>query len=78
MEESQFLRGSTLRQELSEEEMVNARRAFAEFDSDGSGSIDASELRQVLLSLGQNPTEEGLFVMISSVDDDGNRRISFD
>lgn len=35
-----------------------------------SGSIDVWELRQVLEAMGQQPTEEELFQMISEVDDD--------
>lgn len=37
------------------------------FDKDGSGTIDTKELRTALSALGQNPTEEDMFVMISQV-----------
>jgi Ca2+-binding EF-hand superfamily protein len=33
----------------------------------GSGTIDVKELRTALAALGQNPTDEELFVMISQV-----------
>ncbi|KAG2430717.1 hypothetical protein HYH02_013559 [Chlamydomonas schloesseri] len=47
------------------------------FDKDGSGTIDTKELRTALSALGQNPTEEDMFVMISQVDQDGSRCIEF-
>ncbi len=37
------------------------------FDKDNSGTIDTKELRTALSALGQNPSEEELFVMISQV-----------
>ncbi|KAG2425323.1 hypothetical protein HXX76_013738 [Chlamydomonas incerta] len=47
------------------------------FDKDGSGTIDTKELRTALSALGQNPSEEDMFVMISQVDQDGSRCIEF-
>ena len=35
-------------------------------DQDGSGKIDVPELRATLQALGQHPTDEELFLMISS------------
>ncbi|PNW88936.1 hypothetical protein CHLRE_01g051250v5 [Chlamydomonas reinhardtii] len=62
---------------LTDEEMDMCRKAFAMFDKDGSGTIDTKELRTALSALGQNPTEEDMFVMISQVDQDGSRCIEF-
>ena len=42
-----------------------------------SGSIDVWELRQVLEAMGQKPTEEELFQMISEVDDHMTGAIDF-
>ena len=42
-----------------------------------SGSIDVWELRQVLEAMGQKPTEEELFQMISEVDDNMSGAIDF-
>lgn len=42
-----------------------------------SGSIDVWELRQVLEAMGQKPTEEELFQMISEVDDNMTGAIDF-
>ncbi|KXZ54948.1 hypothetical protein GPECTOR_3g117 [Gonium pectorale] len=53
------------------------RKAFNMFDKDASGTIDTKDLRTALSALGQNPTEEELFVMISQVDEDGSRCIEF-
>ena len=55
---------------LQQEEIDACRDAFNAFDKDGSGNIDVWELRQVLEAMGQKPTEEELFQMISEVDGD--------
>eukprot|EP00899_Mesostigma_viride_P021922 jgi/Mesvir1/29731/Mv00960-RA.1 len=62
---------------LEQEEIDRARAAFGRFDKDGSGTIDTSELRVTLQALGQNPTDEELFIMISQVDDDNSGEIEF-
>jgi calmodulin len=46
---------------LTQEEIDQCREAFLAFDKDRSGTIDVWELRQVLESMGQCPTEEELF-----------------
>ena len=51
---------------LSQEEYEECRIAFNKFDQDGSGKIDVPELRATLQALGQHPTDEELFLMISS------------
>ena len=43
----------------------------------GSGTIDANELKATLQALGQNPSEEELFLMISQVDEDNSGEIEF-
>lgn len=53
---------------LSQDEIDGCRDAFLAFDKDRSGTIDVWELRQVLEAMGQKPTEEELFQMISEVD----------
>jgi Ca2+-binding EF-hand superfamily protein len=42
-----------------------------------SPQIDASELKATLNAMGQNPTEEEIFQMISQVDDDNSGEIEF-
>lgn len=54
---------------LSQEDIDGCRQAFIAFDKDRSGTIDVWELRQVLEAMGQAPTEDELFQMISEVDD---------
>jgi calmodulin len=46
-------------------------------DKDRSHTIDVWELRQVLEAMGQKPTEEELFQMISEVDEDMSGSIDF-
>merc|ERR1712085_62947 len=63
---------------LSEDEVSDLKEAFSMFDIDGDGTITIIELREVMKSLGQNPTEKELKQMIRSVDADGNNEIDFD
>ena len=53
--------------QLSDEELGLCRKAFALFDKDGSGTIDVGELKAALASMGQQPTDEELFVLIHDV-----------
>ena len=62
---------------LSQEEIDGCREAFLVFDKDRSGAIDVWELRQVLEAMGQKPTEEELFQMISEVDENMSGSINF-
>lgn len=62
---------------LSQDEIDGCREAFLAFDKDQSGTIDVWELRQVLEAMGQKPTEEELFQMISEVDDNMSGSIDF-
>ena len=62
---------------LSQEDIDGCRQAFMAFDKDRSGTIDVWELRQVLEAMGQAPTEDELFQMISEVDDNMSGSIDF-
>ena len=62
---------------LTQDEIDGCRDAFLAFDKDRSGTIDVWELRQVLEAMGQKPTEEELFQMISEVDDNMSGSIDF-
>ncbi|GMH40898.1 hypothetical protein BSKO_08802 [Bryopsis sp. KO-2023] len=62
---------------LSMDEIETCRRAFASFDKDNSGTIDVKELQETLAALGQHPSEEDLFIMISQVDEDDSGVIEF-
>lgn len=48
------------------------------FIGDLSGTITLIELKEVMKSLGQNPTEKELTQMIRSVDDNGDNEIDFE
>jgi len=63
---------------LSEEEVGDLKEAFSLFDIDGDGTITLVELKEVMRSLGQNPTEQELIQMINSVDDNGDNEIDFE
>jgi calmodulin len=51
------------------------RAAFDVFDKDGSGTISADELRQVMKSLGENLTDAEIDEMIKEADKDRNGTI---
>jgi centrin-1 len=65
------------RRELSEGERQEIREAFDLFDTDGSGSIDAKELKVAMKALGFEPTKEEIRRMITDADTEGTRAISF-
>lgn len=54
------------------------RDAFAVFDSDGSGSIDRSELKRLMKKLGQALSDSELEAMMDEVDTNGDGEISFE
>ncbi|KAI8471336.1 MAG: flagellar outer dynein arm light chain 5 [Monoraphidium minutum] len=62
---------------LSDEEIVLCRKAFQGFDKDGSGTIDVKELKSALSSMGQDLSDEELFVLIHDVDEDNSGEIEF-
>ena len=47
------------------------REAFYLFDEYGDGTIDSSQLRTVMRSLGHNPSEAEIQDMVKQVDADG-------
>ena len=51
------------------------RAAFRVFDRDGSGTISADELRQVMKSLGENLTEDEIDEMLKEADSNGDGSI---
>jgi len=63
---------------LSDDEVADLKEAFSMFDIDGDGTITIVELKEVMKSLGQNPTEKELKQMIKSVDDNGDNEIDFE
>jgi calmodulin len=62
---------------LTDAQLDEFREAFNMFDKDGGGSIDASELRDLMISVGQNCTEMELKEMVKAADADGTGDIDF-
>ena len=60
--------------ELTEEQKQEIREAFDLFDTDGSGTIDAKELKVAMRALGFEPKKEEIKKMISDIDKDGSAR----
>lgn len=54
------------------------RAAFAFYDADSSGTIDAAELRSLVADLGGYLTDKELATALSSLDRDGNGTIDED
>lgn len=69
--------GSRTKVELTEEQRQEIKEAFDLFDTDGSGSIDAKELKVAMRALGFEPKKEEIRKMISDVDTDGSGTIDF-
>lgn len=54
------------------------REAFGVFDKDGSGCISATELKHVLMTMGERLTQEEVEIMIREADIDGEGQIHYD
>lgn len=55
-----------------------ALEVFKVFDIDGDGFIDCHELKQALISLGENVTEEDLKALFRAADKNGDNRIDLE
>ena len=65
------------RSELTEEQKQEIKEAFDLFDTDGSGTIDAKELKVAMRALGFEPKKEEIRKMIADADRDGSGVIDF-
>ncbi|XP_061172569.1 calmodulin-beta-like [Saccostrea echinata] len=63
--------------ELDADKLQEARAVFKDFDRDGNGFIDESELGTALRRLRLNPTLKEIRSMIEEVDRDNNHKIDF-
>lgn len=63
---------------LSTAQLLEIHEAFAKFDRDGDGHIEAKELATVMRIMGMEPTEQQLQDLITSVDIDGNGKIELE
>lgn len=62
---------------LTEEQRQEIKEAFDLFDTDGSGKIDAKELKVAMRALGFEPKKEEIRKMISEVDRNGSGTIEY-
>ena len=62
---------------LTREQVLAFRETFNLFDKDGGGSINVSEIGDVLRALGQKPTKQELAQMVKEVDADGSGDVDF-
>lgn len=69
--------GRAGKNELTEEQKQEIREAFELFDTDGSGTIDAKELKVAMRALGFEPKKEEIKKMIADIDKDGSETIDF-
>lgn len=63
--------------EMGEERLVQYKKAFAKFDKDSTGIISSKQLRQLLRTLGHNPSDIELRELVNQVDIDENGKIDF-
>ncbi|KAL2055281.1 hypothetical protein ABVK25_004619 [Lepraria finkii] len=63
---------------LTEEQLKDLRATFALFDDDGNGEITATELGNMMRSLGLKPSETELQDIMNEIDSDHSGTISFD
>ena len=66
-----------LRKDLTLEQLEDYRGVFDMFDADGGGTISVEELSVIMRSIGMNPTEEEVLMMMREADEDGSGEIDF-
>lgn len=57
---------------------ADVKQAFRMFDRDGSGTVSASELRRVMMNLGEKLTEAEVDEMMREADIDGDGEINYE
>jgi len=65
------------RADLTEEQKQEIKEAFDLFDTDGSGRIDAKELKVAMRALGFEPKKDEIKKMIADVDKEGTGTIEY-
>merc|ERR1711959_42918 len=70
--------GGKKQKEHGEEQKQEIKEAFDLFDTDGSGTIDAKELKVAMRALGFEPKKEEIAKMIADVDESGDGEIDYD
>merc|ERR1712046_92446 len=64
--------------QISEEDMRQFKEAFELFDTDQSGTIDATELKFCMQALGFDPSPVEIKEMLEKIDQDGNGSVEFE
>mmetsp|Transcript_36526 Transcript_36526/g.67495 ORF Transcript_36526/g.67495 Transcript_36526/m.67495 type:complete len:206 (-) Transcript_36526:255-872(-) len=59
------------------DELAEFKEVFAHFDRKGTGSIGAEDIREVMRSVGQQPSDDELRDIVNELDLDGNGEIEF-
>merc|ERR1712188_236715 len=63
--------------DLTIQQRQEIKEAFELFDTDGSGSIDANELKTAMRALGFAPKKEEITKMLNDLDVDGNGTVEY-
>eukprot|EP01007_Sphenomonas_quadrangularis_P000421 NODE_1265_length_935_cov_609.268623_g1048_i0.p2 GENE.NODE_1265_length_935_cov_609.268623_g1048_i0~~NODE_1265_length_935_cov_609.268623_g1048_i0.p2 ORF type:complete len:185 (-),score=40.78 NODE_1265_length_935_cov_609.268623_g1048_i0:294-848(-) len=66
-----------IRIELNEQQKKEIKQAFDLFDTDGTGRIDAKEIKVALRALGFEPRKEEMKRIVAEADKDGSGAIDF-
>ncbi|KAI6660919.1 Glycerol-3-phosphate dehydrogenase, mitochondrial-like [Oopsacas minuta] len=69
---------SSFPEKFNDEELVNLKKKFLEFDKDHDGQISVLDMRKVLENLQQRVTEQELRELIAEVDTNRNQTIEFE
>merc|ERR1711871_1071755 len=64
--------------DLTIQQKQEIKEAFELFDTDGSGSIDANELKTAMRALGFAPKQAEISRMLSDLDVDGNGTVEYE
>merc|ERR1719453_858316 len=64
--------------DLTIQQRQEIKEAFELFDTDGSGSIDANELKTAMRALGFQPKTEEIKRMLTDLDVDGNGTVEYE
>ena len=68
---------NSYRQELSEQQKEEIKKAFDLFDTSGSGTIEKKELKVALYALGATPSKDDLNKLIQEFSKDKSDKIDF-
>ncbi|KAJ2820394.1 hypothetical protein FBU31_005239 [Coemansia sp. 'formosensis'] len=64
--------------QTNDDRIAEYREAFDQLDEDGDGKITAADLKAMLKSVGQNPSDEDIQDMFKELDDDGCGTMDFE